>query len=334
MSQVVYESDPDPEPDASFAAGELRYLVVGNRGRRLDARRTPITVVGVAVQQGSFEVEIGAFEDAGARWELALEEVERFQFAADARVLSPGTLQALQLAQARFDRTVAIDCDPARRERTSSKIAVERGAVRDWISGSGGFPQVDLERHIAIREGDPRLASMLEAFLSDRGLVELDRSFAETFVSNPSSGELVKGHAIVLAELGLCPYRGKVVRDPQLFEGPGAKGTRAEHLIARLAFMQELCSAFGHTTATLYRGAAVDGPLPPRSSSSFVSATFSATVAAAHFAGGPSTETAVLWRQRVPVTRLLMTFLETPAMNRRFREAEAVLVADPGDGAF
>jgi hypothetical protein len=176
--------------------------------------------------------------------------------------------------------------------------------------------------------------SLLEAFLANRGLLELDRRFAETFVSNPGSGELVKGHAIVLAELGLCPYRGKVVRDPRLFEDPWARTSRARHLIARLAFMQELWSSWNCATATLYRGAAVDGPLPPRSSSSFVSATFSAVVAKAHFDGGPSTETGVLWRQRVSIDRLLMTFLETPAMNRRFREAEAVLIADPGNRAF
>ena len=38
--------------------------------------------------------------------------------------------------------------------------------------------------------------------MTERGLAALDRDFTETFVSNPNSGELVKGHAIVLAELG------------------------------------------------------------------------------------------------------------------------------------
>ncbi len=92
--------------------------------------------------------------------------------------------------------------------------------------------------------------------------------------------------------------------------------------------------AAGLEDVTLYRGAAVDGPLPPPSASSFMSATFSSEVAAAHYEGGASTHTAVLWRQRVPVTRLLMTFLETREMNRRFLEAEAVLIAEPGNGAF
>lgn len=73
-----------------------------------------------------------------------------------------------------------------------------------------------------------------------------------TFVSNPASGELVKGHAIVLAELGPCPYRGEIVRHPELFTGQWSKPRRAEHLVVRLAFMQELFSSWEVDTVTLY----------------------------------------------------------------------------------
>ena len=104
--------------------------------------------------------------------------------------------------------------------------------------------------------------------------------------------------------------------------------------MTRLAFSAELWSGRGEDTVTLYRGAAVEGPLPEPARSSFVSATFSREVAAAHFEGGPTTRTAVLWRQQVPITRVLMTFFETREMNRRFNEAEAVLIGDPGNRAF
>lgn len=188
---------------------------------------------------------------------------------------------------------------------------------------------------VGAREGDARLFDVLDELMTDHGVADLEHRFATAFVSNPSSGELVKGHAIVLAELGLCPYRGKVVRDPDLFAGPWSKPRRAEHLIARLAFTWELWTlVVDDGTVTVYRGAAVDGPLPEPSPSSFVSATFSREVAAAHFDGGPTTQTAVLWRQRIPVARLMMTFLETRGMNRRFKEAEAVLIADPANRAF
>ena len=39
-------------------------------------------------------------------------------------------------------------------------------------------------------------------------------------------------------------------------------------------------------------------------------------------------------RQLTPAERLLMTFLETPAMSRQFKEAEAVLIGDPLNRCF
>jgi hypothetical protein len=41
-----------------------------------------------------------------------------------------------------------------------------------------------------------------------------------------------------------------------------------------------------------------------------------------------------MWRQIVSPDRLFMTFLETAAMNRQFKEAEAVLIGDPANRAF
>jgi hypothetical protein len=172
------------------------------------------------------------------------------------------------------------------------------------------------------------LTRLLEDYLTDRDLSDLDSRFAATFVSNPRSGELVRAHAVVLAELGLCPYHGPVLRDPDRTE---MKARRAEHLLVRLGFSQALWSRLGHERLTLFRGAAVDGPWPERTPASFVSATFSPEVANAHFEGGT---TAVIWRQEVPIERILMTFLETAAMNARFLEAEALLLGDPANRAF
>jgi hypothetical protein len=41
-----------------------------------------------------------------------------------------------------------------------------------------------------------------------------------------------------------------------------------------------------------------------------------------------------IYRQAVPVERVLMTYLETEAMNHHFREGEAVLLTDPTNQAF
>jgi hypothetical protein len=101
----------------------------------------------------------------------------------------------------------------------------------------------------------------------------------------------------------------------------------------RLAFAQELWASGALRPPTVYRAAAVDGPLPARRPASFVSCTFSEQVADEHYTGGPTTRTAVKWRQTLGVERLL-TFLETTAFNRRFKEAEAVLIGDPSNRAF
>jgi hypothetical protein len=325
----VYQSDPDRAPDSDFLAGDVRHLVAGNRGRLLDARRTPVTVTRVAPESAGFEVEIDAFEDAGARWELPLEDVGDFQFARDGAHAAEGVVAELRRAGARLDRPCHVECDAAARERTMRRVAAERRRLRLELP-----LDVDVADRVARREGDRRLYGLLDEFLTARGLADMDGRFSERFVSNPRAGELVKGHAIVLAELGLCPYRGKVVRTPDLFAGEWSKARRAEHLVARLAFTQELWGRLGHAMLKLYRAAATEAPPPPERPRSFVSATFSREVADAHFAGGPKTQAAVIWRQAVPLERLLMTFLETAAMNIRFKEAEAIVIADPANRAF
>jgi hypothetical protein len=317
----VYRSDADSIPDSEFAPGELRHLVPGNAGRLLDARRTPVAVTRVDEELGVFEVEIAAFEDAGARWELPAEDVGGFQFARACAHASADAVAALHFAVGRFDRLTEVSCDPAAREETLRRVAAARPQLD---------VELDLDAHVARREGEPKLYVRLEEHLGD--LATMDRRLAETLVSNPRSGEHVKAHAIVLAELGLCPYRGKIIRDPRVLEGEWSRERRAGHLVARLAFAQALWERLG--PPVLFRAAATEGPLPPERSRSFVSATFAREVAEAHFAGGPRTEVAVMWRQKVPPERVFMTFLETAAMNARYKEAEAILIADPANRAF
>jgi hypothetical protein len=107
MSPPVYASDPDAAPDSEFVSGALRHLAPGNRGRLCDARRTPITITSIDLDRGAFQLEIGAFADAGARWDLPLEEVARFQFAADAQIVDGVDVARLEQAVERFDRELS-----------------------------------------------------------------------------------------------------------------------------------------------------------------------------------------------------------------------------------
>ena len=330
---TVYEFDRDPEPDGNFVAGSLDRLVVGNRGRLLDARRTPVEVTAVSPDIGAFEIEILQFEDAGARWELGLEEVQRFQFDRDATLTAPDDARELAAARQRFDVETVIEPDPTALSRTTDAISTERSRAREALATIEALHEFDLDAHVNAREGSPNLIGAVGRLLTERGLTELDDLFATNFVSNPGSGELVKGHAMVLAELGLHRYRGPIVRDPRVFER-WPRGARAEHIIFRLALMRELLGPLTGGILTLFRAAAHEGSPPPPPPRSFISATFSREVAEDHFAGGPQTTTAVMWRRRTPAERVFMTFLETPALNRQFKEAEAILIADPAGGAF
>jgi hypothetical protein len=155
VSSDIYASDPDARPDAEFLPGQLRHLVIGNPGRLLDARRTPITITAVMPDTGEFEVEIGAFEDAGAHWALPLEQVRQFQFARGASVTTPDGLAELERATARFDRELRIEPDAGAGEQTRHRIAAVRESIRDQLAGRE-VPQIDLADHISRREGDPR----------------------------------------------------------------------------------------------------------------------------------------------------------------------------------
>jgi hypothetical protein len=196
------------------------------------------------------------------------------------------------------------------------RIARQERDAGQWLDRHG-VDRLDPSAAIVARAGDPALQRLLNAYLED--LAAMDREFAETFVSNPRSGETIKGHAIVLAELGLVRFEGKQVRTPDLFAGQWTTERRAAHVIARLAFARALWQRTVEPPR-LYRGVGPNDTGLAYQPLSFTSATFSREVAEAH-------EPAELLEQRLPLERLFMTFLETEAMNRRYREAEAVLLA-------
>jgi hypothetical protein len=325
---MTYQRDPDQAPDEAYEPGELALLVPGNRGRMLDGRRTPIAVRGLDPGTGTWELEVLAFEDAGARWVVELEQVDHFQFDRGASRLDGPTEANLRAALERFDRPLRIAVDRTARRRTLRRLVDEERAAGATLP-SGGLV-VDL----GSRTGDRASQDWLEGYLGERGVGDVEAAFAERFVSNPSSGELVKGHRIVLAGLGLAPYEGKIVRDPRTFEGPWSEARRAEHVLARLGAVRALFRSAGYDTVRLWRGISSEDELRRHPARTFVSTTFDRAVAESLFAGGPAARVAALYRQDVPIERLFMTYVETAAMNRQFHEAEAVLLAEPRNLAF
>jgi hypothetical protein len=327
-TQPIHESDPGQAPDSDFEPGELHHLVPGNTGRMLDTRRTPVAIGPVDPELGTFEVEVLAFEDRGAHWLFEAERVSHFQFPPHAPRADAATVTALAAAVARFGHHLDIPIDPRARARTRARVRDEERRAATALG--------DAARSIDLggRLGNASLQRILHDYLAARGLADLEARFAERYASNPSSGELVKGHEIAIARLGLVPYHGKVVRDPRLFAGEWSEERRAEHVVARLGFVRAMLRAARHDRVWLYRGLAADGPLGTPPVRTFVSTTFDRAVAESIAGRGPTTVVSVLIGQLVPVDRVFMTFIETAGLNGVYHESEAILLADRRNRAF
>lgn len=321
-------------PDTEFVPGALAFLAPGNTGRMLDRRRTPVRVGELRFETGSWICEVLGFEDRGARWALPFESVTSFQFARDASSLGGTALGRVRAAVRRFARDASMPSNARARGATTRRIAALRGEVAAWLAAESDFVAAGDTLDPGARDGSPRLAADLERFMRARGLWDLEHDFAAALVSNPSAGEIVKVHAMALADLGLAGYHGTIVRDPASLEPPWTMARRKAHILARLAFVRETFARLGIARPVLYRAISAEGPLERRRPRTLVSATFSLEVAMSLFGGATDGRNARLDRQAVPLERVFMTYLETAAMNRQFREAEAILLEDPDNPAF
>jgi hypothetical protein len=331
----VYLSNPDAPPDSAFEPGALHHVVVGNTGRLLDARRTPVSVVDIRVDTGQFVVRIDDFEDRGAEWVIPFERVSRYQFAADARRALATDVRRFEEAIQSFDRPLRVPCDEMARPTTNRQLGEARAAADKWLVAHSRFlADAGTLPDPATRTGDTRLQADLRAYLKRHDLADMEEAFARRYVSNPHSGEMVKGHCIVIAGLGLASYAGTVVRDPALFGGDWSRARRADHVILRMGFVSALLARCGRRRVILYRGMSTEGPLERRDQPTLVSSTFDRTVAESHFNSGTPEATRVLQAQAVPTERIFMTYLETAAMNTPFKEAEAVLLPGPDEAPF
>jgi len=331
---VIHQFDPAMAPDTDFVPGALSHLVPGNTGRMLDRRRTPVRVAALKPETGQWVCEVLAFEDQGARWALPFESVTSYQFARDAASATEASLRHIRSAVRKFNREAPVPLNKRNRKPTERRIAKLRHEVAAWLTSESEFIASRGTLDPGSRRGSPLLARELEAFMQARGLGDLERGFAASMVSHPNAGEIAKGHAMALADLGLANFAGTIIRDPSSLEPPWTMERRREHILARLAFVRAAFSMLGLGPPVLYRAVSTEGRLEPRRPQTFVSATFSFEVAMSLF--GPAWEgrSAAIFRQTVPLERVFMTYLETAAMNRQFHEAEAILLEDPGNPAF
>lgn len=331
---TAHQFDPDMLPDSEFEPGTLAHLVVGNRARSLDPRRTPFHVTEVRVETGLVVLDIDAFEDRGAHWEVPFESIDGYQFARGSARAPHTDVARFEQACARFDRPLEVGVDSKAARQMATELGHLLRSAADWLDAHSTFLAAGVALDPTSRDGSPALADDFRRYMEDAGGWEMEEAFATQWVRNPNSGELVKGHRIVLAEIGLVPYRGKVVRDPALFEDAWNKTARGLHVIQRLAFLRALFARLRVPALVLYRGLSSDGPPSPRENETFVSATTDFEIARSCFGDARPSMTGVLYRQEVPVDRIFMTYFETAQMNAHYREAEVVLLWTPDDVVF
>ncbi len=102
----------------------------------------------------------------------------------------------------------------------------------------------------------------------------------------------------------------------------------------RLAFLRGFAAEMGIETFSLYRGVSTEVEIEPPRNETFVSASFSRAVAESLSESYGKEASSQLLHKKVPIERVFMTYLETSAMNRQFKEAEAVLFFEEGNPVF
>jgi hypothetical protein len=330
----MYEHDPRQLPDSEFAIGSLNLLQPGNVGRMLDPRRTPIRVVDARSDVGMFELEVTAFEDAGAHWVLPLEDVVKFQFALGSAEASVGDVVLFEAAVREFSEPLTMETDQRSARATAVRLEEEANAAEAWLTEHSTFFRNGGKLDTSDPDGPTDLRSDLLRYLDSRGVGDLERALSAIWVSNPRSGEIVKGHEIAMARLGLAKYEGSVVRDPAALDGSWSHERRSDHIAARLGFIRAMFRAAGVDEVVLYRALSFERMPEGKRTATLLSATFSLAVATSWLESDPTRFAVTLMRQPVPVERLFMTYLETDAMNSQFKESEGVLMAQPAGLLF
>ena len=333
----IYRFNRDRLPDTEFVPGTTALLVEGNYCRLLDGRRTPGMVERYFDDSAMFRWRIMDFEDKGKYWDVPAEGVTRYQFAGDAKRLDTERVKRIEASIQRYQRTLTIEAVEEEKHQTESEIEVVEHVITDWLRSNSIFfknqEQLDLKSGTAPKS----LAEDLIRFMRSIGMEGIEQRTADTMVLNPNSGEWIKGMAIVLAEMNLVPYRDNMPRTRDIFEGLGRKANRRNYLIHRLAFVRAYFHLLGIKEVTLYRGMATEWEWGKRPSSrTFVSFTFSIKVAGSHcdLSRNSDKKHSYLLKRTFSVEDLFMTNLETDAMNKQYKEAEALVLYHEEEGVF
>ncbi|MCH4886166.1 hypothetical protein EZV73_01235 [Acidaminobacter sp. JC074] len=310
---MIHQDNNKKRPDSDFYPGHLKYLVKGNSCRLLDGRRTPGYIGEIFKDEGMFRFCISDYEDKGRYWDLNIERVENYQFDKSSSTCNYKDFKVLIES---FDKDLTIEYQTFIEDKSYFESA--KAFIESKYMPQGPLDYKDEDQMSQIHE-------VFKIYMLKLDLWELEKLSQELMVLNPSSGEWFKGLYIVMAEMGLCNYRGKIPRTKSIFEGMGTKEKRKTYIMTRRGFVQALFDHYNLSEVTLYRGMSSEGDFK-KVQRSLLNMTFSFEVASA-FSDMTIEKyrTSYIIKQTLPVDTLFMTCYETHEMNQRYKEKEAII---------
>lgn len=314
------------ETDDHFDTGTIAHLVVGNKGRVLDGRRTPGYIESFDEESAMFIWRITAFEDKGKCWEIPAEEISSYQFRKGSALLTQSKVDQIEKHCEILNKKL---CIPKREDmlaETEASILEQEHTAWKWILQNSHFYKSGKTLDFHAYEGEPLLFADLEAYLRELGFDVLERTTAEQYLLNPYSGEWIKGMKITMAEMGLISYYGANTRKKETFSGIGTKELRRNYIIARIAFVRSFFKLYGLAEVPLYRGmsSTIDFYATPHT---LISTTFSFDTAMsfADLSADSTARSAYCVKFTCPVNCLFMTFFETKQFSKQYKEQEAII---------
>lgn len=329
----VHMQNENALPDSEYIKGEIKFLVHGNVCRLLDGRRTPGYIEEIFEDSAMFRWRITGFEDKGNYWDVPAEDIVRYQFTKDSKILDEAAVKNIEILIEKFNNPLEIDIEKEQREKTEKEIERIENTITEWLEENSTFIKSNEDLNFDSVEGNELLANDLNEYMKSIGMEELECKTAAQLVLNPNSGEWMKGMYIVLAEMGLAPYKGKVTRTSDIFVGLGEKETRKKYLLHRIAFVRAYLRLKDIEEVVIYRGMCTEGQWRANEKT-LISWTFNLEVAQAFsdLSRDSKYKQSFIIKRTVPISKLFMTYIETKEMNHQYKEAEGLLMYDELDG--
>lgn len=322
----IHEFNEHALPDTEFVDGEIKYIVSNNKCRLLDTRRTPGYIEEYFEDTAMFRWRITDFEDKGNYWDVPAEDIKMFQILKNSIELELEDVDRITMKIKQFNNTISITATKDNKKITEEKITIAEKNIICWFENGVNSAINELRLDLDSKEGNETLIKNLKCFMKSIELDYIEEKTTSEIVLNPNS-EWIKGIKIILAELGIVSYKDKILRQTEIFNEVGGKQIVLQYIINRIAYLRAYFRMLNIDEVILYRGMSTAGDWFDYYEKSITSWTFNLDVALsfADLDKSSKGKNCYVLKRSVPVENLFMTYLETEAMNKQYKESEAIL---------